>query len=708
MRVAHVLVGFLLGVLALAGPAFGQAQAPLLIKGAILIDGLADAPLRDRALLIEGNVIRDIVPADAAMPAGAQVIDLGGKFIIPGLFDSHVHWEAYMGELYINHGVTSVMWLDNVPKALRARSQDAGDLPRFFHPGGRLVLPETASEAEVRQLVRSWLATEPDFAWFSQYNARNAHSYAIAADEAHKAGFVVFGHTDDAPGSVRDGMDIIEHIWGFGEAMMSPEEMRSFREGKFATWATFLAASGKLDGLIAESVRRGAALNPTLQYEWGGMSRNAFARELEDYRLLSDPDLSYIPRNVVDGILGRQRQIKNFSARYENTPWIVRLSADDRKEMEIGFKNVLDFTKKYVAAGGKVHAGTDTIAGGVPGLSIHHEMEMLVEAGLVADAGAQSRDVVAGGIAGGQERRPRPREDRIASPRQLRRSRRRQRRPLERHIEHQEDRAGDEERALGGARLSSRIFHANAPARPIVASFVAPSISAIEPSRVSEGAPSTRVVLEGSGFATTSLVRVDGISVKTIFRGPKRLEFDLPASAVMRALPRRVQPAGAGAGCRDDRQSLRSRSTCSTRRRMAGPRTRSTSSSCRSDRQPRRSGGRVGSDCEFLDAQQREIRGGADRAHGVFQLDRDHEDAHDLEGIVVVPRGPERWAAHISDVHDRAGRRIVLLGVDDPDGGRRIAVERGDEPLGLRLGIADHGLADLIVHGGLVIRPDGG
>jgi hypothetical protein len=32
---------------------------------------------------------------------------------------------------------------------------------------------------------------------------------------------------------------------GFGEAVMSPEEMRAFREGKFATWATFLAASSK-------------------------------------------------------------------------------------------------------------------------------------------------------------------------------------------------------------------------------------------------------------------------------------------------------------------------------------------------------------------------------------------------------------------------------------------------------------------------------
>ena len=138
-----------------------------------------------------------------------------------------------MGELFINHGVTSIIALENVPKALRAKSQDAHDLPRFFHPGGRLQLPENASEADIRQMVRTWLLNEPDLAWFSQYNERNARTYAIAADEAQKSGFIIFGHTDNAPGSLHDGMGVVEHIWGFGEAVMSPEQLRAFREGKF-------------------------------------------------------------------------------------------------------------------------------------------------------------------------------------------------------------------------------------------------------------------------------------------------------------------------------------------------------------------------------------------------------------------------------------------------------------------------------------------
>jgi hypothetical protein len=87
------------------------------------------------------------------------------------------------------------------------------------------------------------------------------------------------------------------------------------------------------------------------------------------------------------------------------------------------------------------------------------------------------------------------------------------------------------------------------------------------------------------------------------------------------------------------------------------------------------------SDGKFLDAQQREIRGGAHRAHGVLRLHPDHEDAHDLEGSVAVPRGAQRRTANKGHVGDRAGGRIVLLGVDDPDGSRPIAVEQRDEAL---------------------------
>jgi amidohydrolase family protein len=274
------------------------------------------------------------------------------------------------------------------------------------------------------------------------------------------------------------------------------------------------------------------------------MSRRALQRELEDYRVFSNPDLSYIPRNVADGILARQRQIKNFSSRYENTPWISRLSADDRKEFEVGFKNVLEFTRRYVAAGGKIHAGTDTIAGGTPGLSMHHEMEMLVEAGLtpmqaLKAATSWSAELLQGkngarGTAKIGSIRPGNFADLVVVSAD----------PLS-------DISNTKkiEQVMKNGRWIELGYHpeyftAVRPARPIVASNVAPTISAMEPNRVTEGSSPVHVVLEGSGFTTTSLVRVDGISVKTTFRNPRRVEFDLPASALTRASPDGFSPPG--------------------------------------------------------------------------------------------------------------------------------------------------------------------
>ena len=529
-----VAVAFALGAF---GPGSAQAPASLVIRGAIIIDGIADAPLRDRALLIEGGVIRDILPANAPAPAGASVLDLNGKFILPGLIDSHVHWEEWMGELYVNHGVTSIVALSNVAKALRTRSQAAPDLPRLFHSGNRPLFTETSSEAEARQSVRDWLRNEPDMANFPTHNDGIARAYAIAADETHKAGIMIFGHAENAPQAVRDGLDVVEHVWGYTQAAMSPSELRAFQEGKHLTWATFVSDWSGQEKMIRDTIARGGYLNPTLHYEWGGMSARAHERELEDYVLLSSPELVYFPRNIMGSLLYKHRQIKNFSARYETMVWVNRLPTDDRKAFEAGYKNVLEFTKRFVQAGGKIQAGTDSITGGVPGRSLHHEMEMLVEAGLspmqaLKAATSWSAELLAG--KNGARGNPRVGSIRagnfadfvvvgadplvnISNTKRI-------------------------ERVMKAGRWIELGYHPEyysfaAPARSIAGSVFAPVISTISPSFVPAGSGQTRVTLEGSGFTTTSLVQIDGVAVKTTFRDPKSVEFDLPARLIERATP---------------------------------------------------------------------------------------------------------------------------------------------------------------------------
>src|SRR5260221_12333207 len=64
--------------------------APVFIKAARLIDGHGGAPLVPAMVRIEGDRIAE-VGAALTVPAGAQIIDLGGATLLPGLIDLHTH-----------------------------------------------------------------------------------------------------------------------------------------------------------------------------------------------------------------------------------------------------------------------------------------------------------------------------------------------------------------------------------------------------------------------------------------------------------------------------------------------------------------------------------------------------------------------------------------------------------------------------------------
>ena len=64
-----------------------------------------------KGIVINGGKIDKIIPSDAkeALPAGAQTIDAGQSFILPGLIDAHVHFRTWFPEIFLEYGVTTLM-----------------------------------------------------------------------------------------------------------------------------------------------------------------------------------------------------------------------------------------------------------------------------------------------------------------------------------------------------------------------------------------------------------------------------------------------------------------------------------------------------------------------------------------------------------------------------------------------------------------------
>ncbi len=144
-----------------AGDAKGQVRV---LRGATLLDGLGGRIENARVVIRDHKVAEvGVDRAEDALPPGAQTEDLTGKFLIPGLFDSHVHLGGSGGvgggiveqsderqvhdlQAYLASGVTSILSLTDDPEALgRLRNLVAqGKMrgPRTFFAGASVTAPE--------------------------------------------------------------------------------------------------------------------------------------------------------------------------------------------------------------------------------------------------------------------------------------------------------------------------------------------------------------------------------------------------------------------------------------------------------------------------------------------------------------------------------------------------------------------------------------
>ena len=523
---------------------------PLVLTGATLIDGTGRPPVPEAVIVIDGDKFTAVGGKGTQYPPGATVINLAGKFVIPGLVDSHTHSRAFCGELYLNHGVTSIFILNpwgangNTVELARASQQPAVRSPRFFGIADRFPLAPNMTREQVREQFNEWIAKKPDFAVLPSYNERNKQAYQWAAELMHEAGLFVFGHTEDAPASNRAGQDGIEHLWGYAQALMTPEELHGFQTGKHLHWGTFLRDKTRVDQLIKESLGRGAYLNPTLVYELGSQSSLARKHENDVYDVYRNAALmTYYPRNLADSLLLKFRAVRTFSNRYENPVPLANLAPKDLQGFKDAFRLSQEFTKRWVDLGGKIIGGTDDPSVGTCGLSAHMEMAMLVEAGLTPMQALQAMSLWGAEMLTARKKSPaKPPvgfvgEGANADLVILSAS------PLA-NIEN----TRKIERVMKGGRFVELGYTPHYTAKVEVGGAIpstpAPELSAITPNTVTEGTAAFEVTVEGVGFVTNSIVRVDDLPMPTTFVDIRTLKARVPASVVARAAPHRFNYPG--------------------------------------------------------------------------------------------------------------------------------------------------------------------
>jgi imidazolonepropionase-like amidohydrolase len=204
----------------------GRRTGTFAFVGATLIDGTGKPPIPNATVVTSGGKIVAVGPSSSVkIPKGAQRIDVTGKYIIPGLWDMHAHYEQVeWGPIYLAAGVTTVRDVGNEFDFI-TQVRDAVNSGKALGPHMLLAGivdgdgPYAIGVTRVNNAddAQKWVTKYHD-AGFQQikiYSSMKSDNVKAVCTDAHKVGMTVTGHIPigmNAYEGVDDGMDMINHI----------------------------------------------------------------------------------------------------------------------------------------------------------------------------------------------------------------------------------------------------------------------------------------------------------------------------------------------------------------------------------------------------------------------------------------------------------------------------------------------------------------
>src|ERR1700678_802312 len=365
-----------------------EPRRALAITHVTVIDVTGGAARNDMNVVVEGERITQIGSSRRVkIPKGARVVDATGKFLIPGLWDMHVH--TFFGTwvpggrdvtlpLFVANGITGVRDMGSeLDLILAARGDIAeGKLlgPRMVVAGPMLDGPKTqfpasiavASPEDGRRAVDMLVGRGVDFIKIQSYAPRDA--YFAIADECKRKNIVFVGHVPDAiraSEASNAGQKSFEHLIGIFEGSSTVEdELLKGPKGPGKFLETYDAS--REAALIALLAKNQTWQCPTLYWE-----RGQWLVDIIDVN--KDLALKYAP------VLWRDQLWPRFTKSI-----IKELDTDPLPVRKQFVTHELDIVRKLNDARVPLLAGTDTPAGVdvIPGFSLHLVLIRLVQAGL--------------------------------------------------------------------------------------------------------------------------------------------------------------------------------------------------------------------------------------------------------------------------------------------------------------------------------------
>jgi imidazolonepropionase-like amidohydrolase len=377
--------------------AFVKVDAPVVALTHVrVIDGTGAAAREDQTVVISNGKIESVGDASSAnVPKDAQVLDLHGYSVIPGLVGMHDHLVYPMGNgifgemafsfprLYLAGGVTTIRTTGALEPYtdLELRKQiDAGQTPGpkmhvtgpYLEGAGSwaLQMHQLTGPEDAAKTVNFWIDQGVDN--FKAYMFITPAELSAAITAAHKRGVKVTGHLCSI--GFREaadlGIDDLEHGL-FVDTEFLPDKKPGVCPEKSENpelMAKLDVNTGPLHDMMLYLVQHHVAVTSTLPvFEMGSFSgRPTIQRRVLD-ALAPDARTAWLANRV----------------RSSDSAFLQRTYGSDVSPWSAAFKKELEFEYAFSKAGGLLLAGLDPtgMGGVVAGFGDQREVELLVEAG---------------------------------------------------------------------------------------------------------------------------------------------------------------------------------------------------------------------------------------------------------------------------------------------------------------------------------------